>query len=399
MADRTASVVAVNGPLTRPDWVRLALLWLGAFDLRVALLAVPPVIPAIHRDLGLDEKGVSVLTGLPVLLLALAAVPGAVLIARVGARRALVLGLLAIAIASALRGLGPSLPVLFAMTLAMGVGVAVCQPAFPTLTRDWFPVRAGLATAVYSNGLLFGETVPASLTGPLVLPALHNSWPLSLLFWALPVAAAAVLMLRFTSHVPADPGLPRGWWPDFRNLQIWRVGLVMGCASAAYFGTNAFMPDFVHATGRAGFKDAALAAINTAQLPASFLIMAMPGRFVGRRWPFVVSGALIAAAALLLVTTPGAWVVAWAGLIGFAASLALVPTLALPPLLAAPGEVHRFSAGMFLIIYAFSFVGPLLGGSAWDATHVPAAAFLTLAGLGGLMILLATSMSLRAREV
>src|SRR5205807_3768512 len=95
------------------DLLWLGLLWLGGFDLRVTLLAVPPVIPAIHRDLGLDEKGVSVLTGLPVLLLAVAAIPGSLLIARLGARRALVAGLLAIGVGSALRGLGPSLAALF----------------------------------------------------------------------------------------------------------------------------------------------------------------------------------------------------------------------------------------------------------------------------------------------
>ena len=80
--------------LTRREWLHLALLWLGGVDLRVTVLAIPPVIPAIHHDLGLDEKGVSVLTGLPILLLAAAAIPGAVLIARLGARGALVTGLL-----------------------------------------------------------------------------------------------------------------------------------------------------------------------------------------------------------------------------------------------------------------------------------------------------------------
>jgi len=49
----------------------------------------------------------------------------------------------------------------------MGAGVAVSQPVFPTLTREWFPRRVALATAVYSNGLLVGEMVPASFTGPL----------------------------------------------------------------------------------------------------------------------------------------------------------------------------------------------------------------------------------------
>jgi len=36
----------------------------------------------------------------------------------------------------------------------MGVGVAVSQPAFPSLVREWFPRRIAIATAVYSNGIL-----------------------------------------------------------------------------------------------------------------------------------------------------------------------------------------------------------------------------------------------------
>jgi MFS transporter, CP family, cyanate transporter len=365
-------------------------LWLGGFCLRVTMLAVPPVIPQIHSELGLDEKSVSVLTGLPVLLLAVAAVPGAVLIARIGARRALITGLLVVAVASAIRGIGPSLQVLFGATLLMGVGVAVTQPAFPTLTRDWFPLHAGLATAVYSNGLLVGETLPASLTGPLVLPALHGSWPLSLVFWSLPVLVTAAVVAAFTNQLSPDHALPRRWWPDFRSLRLWHVGIVMGCATAAYFGSNAFLPDFVHATGRAAFKDAALTAINLGQLPASFLVLAMPRRLVGRRRPFVLAGALICAGSALIALTPGAWVVVWAAVVGFAAALALVLTLALPPLLAAAGDVHRFSAGVFTIIYGFSFVGPLAGGAAWDATGVPATAFLALAAVGLLMGGLAT---------
>ncbi|MBO0687431.1 MAG: MFS transporter, partial [Candidatus Dormibacteraeota bacterium] len=217
--------------LRRRDWILLALLWLGALGLRLTVLAVPPVIPAIHHDLGLDEKGISTLTALPTLLLAAAAIPGALLIARLGARRALVAGLVAIAAFSSLRGVGTAAAVLFPMTVLMGAGVAVSQPAFPTLTRQWFPGRVGLATAVYSNGLLFGEAFPAALTGPLVMPLVHQSWPWSLAFWSLPVAATAVLLLVATREgaEPVHPEeVPKRWWPDFRSGQIWMVGLVMG---------------------------------------------------------------------------------------------------------------------------------------------------------------------------
>ncbi|HXM57525.1 MAG TPA: MFS transporter [Candidatus Dormibacteraeota bacterium] len=399
MAEASATAGTRTPALTRRDILSLALLWLGGFDLRVTLLAVPPLIPAIHRDLGLDEKGVSILTGLPVLLLAGAAIPGSLLIARLGARRALVAGLLVLGLGGALRGAGPALVPLFAMTLVMGAGVAVSQPAFPTLTRAWFPARIAIATAVYSNGLLFGETLPASLTGPLVVPALGGSWPLALAFWSTPAFATAALLLALTAHDPARQRAttPRRWMPDFRDGRLWRLGLVMGFASAAYFGTNAFIPDFVRATGHAGLKDAALTSLNASQLIASFGMLVLGDRLVARRLPFVAAGVLFAAAGVALVLTPGPWTLLWAGVIGFASALALVLTLALPPLLAAERDVPRFSAGLFLIMYGFSFAGPVVGGAAWDATGWPPAAFLTLAAGGAVMAALAAGADLRRR--
>src|SRR6202040_1231958 len=140
--------------LTRAEWVRLLLLWLGGIDLRLTLLAVPPVIPLIHHELHLDEKAVGALVALPVLLLATAAVPGSLLIAKLGVRGALITGLGLVAVFGATRGLGPSVPVLFTSTFVMGLGVAVSQPAFPTIVREWFPRRIAIATAVYSNGIL-----------------------------------------------------------------------------------------------------------------------------------------------------------------------------------------------------------------------------------------------------
>src|SRR5438552_6899063 len=132
------------------------MLWLGGIDLRLTMLAVPPLIPLIHRELHLDEKAVGALVSGPVLLLAIAAVPGSLLIAKLGIRGALVTGLGAIALFGALRGFGPSAPVLFSATFLMGVGVAVTQPAFPALVREWFPAgspspRPPSSTASFSG--------------------------------------------------------------------------------------------------------------------------------------------------------------------------------------------------------------------------------------------------------
>ncbi len=71
----------------------------------------------------------------------------------------------------------------------MGIGVAVCQPAAPTIVGEWFPARIGFATAIYVNGLLVGETLSAAFTIPYVLPLLKSSWEWSFVFWSLPVLA------------------------------------------------------------------------------------------------------------------------------------------------------------------------------------------------------------------
>src|SRR6185369_7030340 len=129
-----------------------------------------------------------------VLLLGLAAIPGARLIVRFGARRALIAGLLLIAAASALRGLGPSEALLFAMTFLMGAGVSIIQPALPSLVGRWFAAAPGLATAVYANGLIIAEITSASLTIPLVLPVVGGSWPMSFVVWSIPVFLTAALI-------------------------------------------------------------------------------------------------------------------------------------------------------------------------------------------------------------
>jgi CP family cyanate transporter-like MFS transporter len=174
--------------------IALATLWFAGADLRLTVLAVPPVLPLIHHQFGLSERAIGALSGLPVLLFGLAAIPGSLLIARLGARRAAVAGLLVIAASSAARGLGPSVPMLFAMTFVMAAGVAFVQPALPALVGEWFISRAGFATAVYANGLLVGEALPAALTIPLVLPLVGGSWPASFAVWSVPVAVTALLM-------------------------------------------------------------------------------------------------------------------------------------------------------------------------------------------------------------
>lgn len=363
-------------PLAASWAFQLGLLWLTGADLRLTILAVPPVLPLIHSNLSLSEKAVGALSGLPVLLLGIAAIPGSLLIARLGTRRAIILGLVVVAAASCARGIGPSVPMLFAATLVMGAGVSVLQPALPSLVALWFLETPGFATAVYASGLLIGEAIPAALTIPLVLPLVGGSWQASFVVWALPVAATALLFAFSTSEIGKAPDRPKArWLPDWKSRHTWELGLALGGISGVYFSTNAFVPDYLHAIGRAELVGPALTALNGGQIPASLLAFFVAQRLSVGKWAYVLLplASFLGIAALLGKSAPV--IVAGAGLTGFCASFTMILALALPPQMASADEVHRLSAGMFGIAYTLSFVIPLLGGAIWDSTGTPASAF------------------------
>lgn len=382
--------------LTRADWVRLLLLWLGGIDMRLTMLAVPPLIPLIHRELHLDEKAVGALVSGPVLILAIASVPGSLLIAKLGARGALFAGLGAIAVFGALRGFGPSPPVLFSATFLMGVGVAVTQPAFPSLVREWFPRRIAIATAVYSNGILIGETLPTVLTTPVgVLPLAHGDWRWALATWSVLVAGSAVAIGFSAPARAAGASALARWWPDWRQGQAIRIGVVMGMASAAYFGANAFIPDFLDQTGRHNLISPALALLNGSQLLTAPVVALWPRIMTGRAG-FIGSAVVMAAAQMALVFTPGAGVLVSAFVLGFSTALAFVVVLSLPPRVAPPGEVARMSAAIFTLQYATAFVIPLIAGALWDASGRALLAFVP--GIAAAVAMAWGAMSLRIPE-
>ena len=357
--------------------LRLSLLWSAGIDLRLTLLALPPVLPAIHRDLHLNEAGVAALSNLPVLTLAGSSIFGSLLVARLGTRRAMIVALWTIALSSSLRGIGPSIVVLFAMTFLMGLGIALLQPVFPTLSREWFSNRVALATAVWSNGLLAGEALGASLTLPLVLPLVGGSWEKSFGVWGISVALVAVVVMLFGGRGDghADRATAK-WFPNFRDERLWEVGILQAAASLTYFGANTFIPDYLHANHQAQFVGPALAALNLGQLPASFAFGLIPIRILSH-WIACTVMALLLAAALAIFLVYGGWLgVAAAVFIGFWGAYTLILSFALPPLVAAAGDVASMSAGAFTIGYSVAFVMSLLSGVIWDLSHVSATAFI-----------------------
>jgi len=384
-----------SSPRSQAHFLTTLLLWLAGIALRLTILAVPPVIPLIHDDLKLNATQIGILTGLPSMLFAFAAVPGSLLIARLGVRTALVVGLSVAAIGGALRGAVPDVGWLYATTIAMGAGVAVMQVTMPPAVRTWTPERIGFVTAVYTNGLLIGEILPVALMLVLVLPLVGGSWQWGFVVWSAPVAAIAILVFALAPKVAngSVATARRRWWPDWNSPLIWRLGIMLGTINATYFATNAFLPDYLRSNGQSEWISAGLTGLNIGQLPASFILLAVADRLERKVWPYVTCGVLCVVATAGIVFGSGAWIVASATLDGFAAAAILILILALPPLLSVPDDVHRVTAAMFTISYSCAVIVPVLSGLAWDLSGIAGFAFVPIALCGIVLVILAPAIN------
>jgi MFS transporter, CP family, cyanate transporter len=391
------------GPSAPSLVAALVLLWFAGLGMRVTLLAVPPVIPLIHDDLHMTETQVGLLVGLPLLTFALAAVPGALLIARWSAVRIATVGLIVIAFASAARAGAFNVWTLYAATIAMGFGIAILQPALPTLVQHWLPERIGLGSAVSTNGLVVGVAAGPALTIPLVLPAVGQSWRLDLVAWTVPVIVAALLYIaiapRQRPEAPGTTGAKVRWWPDWKSPVLWLLALTFGSNNAIYFAVNGFLADFLNSRGESVWIAATLGWTNGSQLVASFLLLGVAERIKLRAWPYLVFGPLPLLGVLGIIFGHGWWIVAGGTLVGFSLAFTFVLTFALPAALSPPGEVHHTAAGMFTISYTIAVIVPVLSGACWDLTGLPWTLFLPVAVCGVTLTTLGFFLSMRAAPV
>jgi CP family cyanate transporter-like MFS transporter len=377
--------------------IAIALLWLAGNALRLTILAVPPVLAIIRDEFSLSATQVGLLSSIPPALFAVAALVGSLLVARLGVKGALVGGLALVAAGSALRGLSTAFGVLLATTVVMSIGVAIMQPVMPTTVRQWLPHRIGLGTAIYSNGLLVGEIFPTLLTIPAILPLLDGSWRLALVFWSVPIAVIAIVTWLFAPRVHAEhAALPRKWLPDWHLGLVWRLAGLFLCINAIYFSANAFIPIYLASAGRADLIGGALAALNFGQLPASLLLLVVASRLERKAWPYIVSGLVSLISLVGFVTMVGPATIVWAALLGFSDAAALIVGLTLPALLCRPQDVARTSAGMFTVSYGGAVLIAIASGALWDATRIPALAFVPI-GLCAIG-LAAAAFALRAKS-
>jgi CP family cyanate transporter-like MFS transporter len=376
----------------------LALFVLVGANMRTIILAVPPVLPQIARDLELSHTATGLLTALPVLFMGLGAGPAGLLMPRLGGRLAVGIGMALVGAAAMLRALSATVWPLYALTVILSLGIALSQTSIVALVRLWFPGRIGFASAMYTNGVIAGEALGAGLTLPLLAILGPDAWRPAIAAWGIPVFVVLVLWMATTP--PGIPPRARGAHAKaagdgslavrtpFLLLGI-HLGLLSGSCSVIYFTMNAWTAPYNAAVGQTGVTALSLLLLNASQLPVCLCLTPFAQRLTGRRLPFALSGLFCLVAMAGWMTTPPGLQPLWSAVFGASSVTVLVLGLALPPYFARPASVARLVGLTLTVSYLLSFSAQVIGGRLWDVTGHPLAAFAAVPVAAVAMIVLA----------
>jgi len=361
--------------------------WLAYASFGLTAVALAPLVLPITRDLALSHSEMGAILGIWQAVYIFAAVPCGALLDRLGARRAIFVGALFIALSGAMRGLAFDF---WSFCLAVGVfgaGGPLVSAGAPKVVSHWFKgSERGLAMGIYITGPAVGAIAGLSLTNSVLMPPFDGDWR-RVLAASSAVAFAGALAWIAIASLPAvranEPAVPpAAERPPQREILLLLVRL----------------PELLRAVGMTPAEAGFWATIPTlVGIAGSLLIprLATPPR------RFAILGALAlcaGASAVLLQSEPGPLLAA--GLVAQGIARSSLMTVAMLALVETRGvgERHAGTAGglFFSAAEVGGAGGPIALGVLFDATGGFAAGLWMLAALAALMLL--GALRLRALE-
>ena len=259
--------MSTRPPLLDPAYVVI----LAGVSAALHVGKLPPALPVLQRELGMTLVQAGFLLSLiqvAGMSLGLGVGMGA---SRLGLKRSMLTGLLALSAAGMLCGFSTSVGMLLALRPVEGFGLLLVITAAPGLIRQTVaPERLNHAIGFWGAFMPFG-TALALLAGPLVIQAAGwRPW------WWLVGLVTCLFAVWLWRGLPADPrrapATPVGpaWWQPLRqtlsNGSIWLAAVSFGLYSAQWLSVIGFLPSIYAAAGigpsHPGYLSALAAAAN-----------------------------------------------------------------------------------------------------------------------------------------
>lgn len=379
-------------------WLVLFGVWLIYLAFGLVATSLAPLVKLIERDLAMSHAAMGGVMGAWQLVYIGAALPCGVLLDRLGARRALLLGALCVAASSLWRSEAQSFVGLLGAVMLFGIGGPIISAGAPKVIAQWFqgPSR-GFAMGIYITGPAIGGVVSLTLTHAWLLPRWDDDWRFILALWAgcallagfawYGLASLPGIRARADERQSASPVPHREVLGSLLRLPGVRVVLAMAVGVfLVSHGMSNWLPEMLVHGGmpdvRAGYWSAiptVIGILGSLTIPR----LAVPAR------RFLIMGLLggaILCASLLLQFTAPALLLPGLVLQGIARStLTTVLVLTLVELPEVGARHAGVASGLFFGAGEIGgMLGPLILGVLYDWTHGFAAglAFFALIGAG-----------------
>lgn len=345
-----------------------------AITLRAPLVAVPPVLSEIARDLGVTDASAALMTSIPVLCFGLLTPPSSWLLRRTGLRLAGVICILGLIVGSVVR-VGGSFALALIGTTILGAAITIGNLVAPVLIGRVFPQSAPVLTGSYSATLNVGATAATAATAGL---AVSWGWQLATAWWGVGLGLIAlVVWLATCPRAPMEWDAPRQQadgtpepvarrsvlrWPT-----AWFLAGAFSCQSLSYYAVTTWLPgalrdDLGMTAATAG---AAAAVFQIAGIAGPFLVPALIATLRPSERTLVLTIATAWISLPLGMLLAQGWWPVWVGLGGIAQG-GFFTTIFLLVIRRSQSndENRRLSAMVQTIGYCVAAVGPVLLGAA-----------------------------------
>ena len=300
--------------------------------------------------------------------------------------------LLTIGIAGIARAVAPGAAGVIALTVPIGIGIAIGNVLGPVIVKTAFADRPLLATGLFACGIQIG----AGLSGALAVPLADalGGWRDSLLVISLVCAAVAVAWIPVARAVRMPAGTQRAPTLPWRSPSAWRLAIMFAFVSTTYYGTGAWLADAFVEHGWSEARAGSLIGILNITALGGTLLIAFAGDRIGSRRSYLVGGlSLVLVGLLLAILAPAAGIAA-AILMGFGIGCGFSLSMALPVDVAHDGASVAATTGLMLLVaYTVAAASPVGLGAIRDVTGSYAAVMWVLVGTAAAGVALGATLS------
>jgi CP family cyanate transporter-like MFS transporter len=341
---------------------------LAAVNLRPAVTSVPPILPEIGSQFGINGGWQTCLVSLPLLCFGLVALVALRLVPIYGEEQIVFGALVLVLVGLLARAAGA--PGVFAGTLVACSGIAALNVVFSSLIKRRAPERAGLMVGLYLLMLYLGAMAGSGLSVPFLRwEGGSASWALA--SWA---ALAVVGLAAWAPQLRARPA-QRGGVGAGRGPRVapgtWLLAGFMATQNVVYYATVSFLPALFRARGatpaHAGFL---VSATSLGGLATALGVPVAVHRY-GRNRAVVVPTAVATALGVVgALIAPLSWEALCMIVLGAAEGSALGLAISMTVSQAeSPSASARLSGASQSVGYLVAAVGLFLTGLLHEATR------------------------------